>query len=132
MSREFALRSPQTPCHSGNRGNCDARNQRKKFPLRIAVVDEKPASSKTVVTKLILIPVEVRSADDNPSFTHVEDNVTFPMPSSSELDNYLVYIGFDPIAAQAQERHVAPRARPKAKRKPKDQPGSAPLSLRTN
>ena len=102
------------------------------IPLRIAVVDEKPASSKTVVTKLILIPVEVRSADDNPSFTHVEDNVTFPMPSSSELDNYLVYIGFDPIAAQAQERHVAPRARPKAKRKPKDQPGSAPLSLRTN
>lgn len=99
------------------------------IPLRIAVVDEKPASSQTIVTKLIMIPVEVRSADDNPSFAHVEDNIAFPMPSSSELDNYIVYIGFDPIAAQAQERHVAPRARPKVKRKPRAQ--AAP-PLRTN
>jgi hypothetical protein len=101
------------------------------IPLRIAVVDEKPSSSKTIVTKLILIPVEVRSADDNPSFTRVEDNVTFPMPSSSELDNYIVYIGFDPIAAQAQERHIAPRARPKVKRKPAPRAQAAP-PLRTN
>ena len=97
-------------------------------PLRIAVVDEKPASSKTIVTKLIMIPVAVQSPDDNPSFTHVEDNVTFPMPSSSELDNYIVYIGFDPVAAQAQERH-APR--PKARRKPAPRARAAP-PLRTN
>ncbi len=100
------------------------------IPLRIAVVDEKPASSKTIVTKLILIPVAVRSADDNPTFTHVEDNVTFPLPSSSELDNYIVYIGFDPIAAQAQERHRAP-PRPKAKRRPAPRARAAP-PLRTN
>jgi hypothetical protein len=99
------------------------------IPLRIAVVDEKPASSQTIVTKLIMIPVAVRSADDNPSFTHVEDNVTFPMPSSSELDNYIVYIGFDPIAAQAQDKRRAPR--PKVKRKPKAKPISA-LPLRSN
>jgi hypothetical protein len=98
-------------------------------PLRIAVVDEKPASSKTIVTKLIMIPVAVRSADDNPSFTHVEDNVTFPMPSSSELDNYVVYIGFDPIAAQAQDKHRAPR--PKVRRKPVPRVQAAP-PLRTN
>ena len=98
-------------------------------PLRIAVVDEKPASSKTIVTKLIMIPVAVRSTDDNPSFTHVEDNVTFPMPSSSELDNYVVYIGFDPIAAQSQPKHGAPR--PKAKRKPAPRAQTAP-PLRTN
>ncbi len=101
------------------------------IPLRIAVVDEKPASSKTIVTKLILIPVEVRTADDNPSFTHVEDNVTFPMPSSSALDDYVVYIGFDPIAARAQERHSAPRARPRVKRKPVPRAQAAP-PLRTN
>jgi len=99
------------------------------IPLRIAVVDEKPASSKTIVTKLILIPVAVRSADDNPSFTHVEDNVTFPMPSSSELDNYVVYIGFDPLATQPQPKHAAPR--PKVKRKPAPRAQAAP-PLRTN
>ncbi len=98
-------------------------------PLRIAVVDEKPASSKTIVTKLIMIPVAVQSADDNPSFTHVEDNVTFPMPSSSELDNYVVYIGFDPVGAQPPEKHRAPR--PKAKRKPAPRAQAAP-PLRTN
>jgi hypothetical protein len=98
-------------------------------PLRIAVVDEKPASSKTIVTKLIIIPVAVRSADDNPSFTHVEDNVTFPMPSSSELDNYVVYIGFDALAAQPQEKRKAPRA--KVKRKPAPRAQAAP-PLRTN
>jgi hypothetical protein len=98
-------------------------------PVRIAVVDEKPASSKTIVTKLIMIPVAVQSADDNPSFTHVEDNVTFPMPSSSELDNYVVYIGFDPIGAQPQEKHRAPR--PKVKRKPPPRAQAAP-PLRTN
>jgi hypothetical protein len=98
-------------------------------PLRIAVVDEKPASSKTIVTKLIMIPVAVQSADDNPSFTHVEDNVTFPMPSSSELDNYVVYIGFDPIGAQPQEKHRAPRPKPRHKPAPRAQ--AAP-PLRTN
>lgn len=98
-------------------------------PLRIAVVDEKPASAKTIVTKLIMIPVAVRSADDNPSFTHVEDNVTFPLPSSSELENYIVYIGFDPLAAQAHEKRRAPR--PKARRKPTPRAQAAP-PLRTN
>ena len=98
-------------------------------PLRIAIVDEKPASSRTIVTKLIIIPVAVQSADDNPSFTHVEDNVTFPMPSSSELDNYVVYVGFDALAAQPQEKRKAPRA--KVKRKPTPRVQAAP-PLRTN
>lgn len=88
-------------------------------PLRIAVVDETPSSSKTIVTKLILIPVVVRSADDNPTFAHVEDNISFPMPSSSALENYIVYIGFDPIAAEAQAKHERPK--PRVKRRPKPQ-----------
>jgi hypothetical protein len=91
-------------------------------PLRIAVVDEKPSSSKTIVTKLILIPVTVRSVDDNPTFTHVEDNLTFPLPSSTELENYIVYIGFDPLAADAQEKHAKPTPRLKPKPKPKPKP----------
>lgn len=87
-------------------------------PLRIAVVDEKPSSSKTIVTKLIQIPVTVASADDNPTFTHVEDDLSFPLPSSAELENYVVYIGFDPLAAEGQAKHEKPRP----KRKPKPRP----------
>ncbi len=87
-------------------------------PLRIAVVDEKPSSIKTIVTKLIIIPVAVRSADDNPTFAHVEDNLSFPLPSSSELENYIVYIGFDPLAAEPAHKPVKPRRKIKRSAKP--------------
>ena len=47
-------------------------------PLRIAIVDESPATgTKTIVTKLINVPVVVRSMDDNPTFAHVEDGLAF-------------------------------------------------------
>ena len=101
-------------------------------PLRIAIVDEKPSSSKTILTKLIIIPVAVASAQDNPIFTHVEDNLSFPLPSpTDELENYIVYIGFDPLAAQAQEKHGLPHPRPKVKRKPAPRAQAAP-AFRTN
>jgi hypothetical protein len=82
-------------------------------PLRIAVVDESPKGMKPIVTKLIHIPVAVQSATDNPTFAHVEDGLTFPMPSAAELEHYVVYIGFDPLAAQNQEK----RPKPKPKRR---------------
>src|SRR5580693_7140094 len=79
-------------------------------PLRIAVVEETTAHTKPITTQLIRIPVTVASATDNPTFTHIEEGVTFPMPAN--LDNYLVYIGFDPIAAAAQD-HPKPAPKPK-------------------
>jgi len=84
-------------------------------PLRIAVVEEMTAHTKLIVTQLIRIPVTVASATDNPTFTHIEEGVTFPMPAN--LDNYIVYIGFDPIAAAAQD-HPKPAPKPKPKAKP--------------
>src|SRR3984957_13405207 len=81
-------------------------------PLRIAVVEETTAHTKPIVTQLIRIPVTVASATENPTFTHIEEGVTFPMPAN--LDNYVVYIGFDPIAAAAQD-HPKPAPKPKAK-----------------
>jgi hypothetical protein len=88
-------------------------------PLRIAIVDESPAGSKTIVTKLIRIPVTVHSSDDNPLFTHVEDGLSFPLPPGGEIDNYIVYIGFDPLAAQAQEKQKErPRRRLRRKSRP--------------
>lgn len=91
-------------------------------PLRIAVVDESPAGSKPIVTKLIHIPVTVASMTDNPTFAHVEEGLTFPLPSSSELEHYIVYIGFDPLAAEKPEKHLKPK--PKPRRKPAPSPGT--------
>ncbi len=93
-------------------------------PLRIAVVDEKPSSTKTIVTRLINIPVVVSSAADNPIFTHVEDNLSFPLPSSSELADYIVYIGFDPLAAEEHRKPVKPRRKILHRAKPKPAPGT--------
>ena len=35
-------------------------------------------------------------------FVHVDQDVTFPMPRGDALDNYVVYVGFDPRAAPAK------------------------------
>jgi hypothetical protein len=84
-------------------------------PLRVAVVEETPAGTKPIFSKFIRIPVTVASATDNPTFTDIEEGVTFPMPNN--IDNYIVYIGFDPLAAQAQDR-PKPAVKPKPKTKP--------------
>jgi len=87
-------------------------------PLRIAVLDAPASGSKMVVTRLIRIPVTIGN-DGNVAFTHIEDNLTFPLPSSAELDSYIVYIGFDPVgAAQEDQAKGKPAAKPKLKRKP--------------
>jgi hypothetical protein len=96
-----------------------------EVPLRLAVVDQPASGAKTILTKLILIPVAVTSDDAGALFTHIEDNFAFPLPSSAELDNYIVYIGFDPIGAQEQEKarlRPAPGAKPKPK--PKQNPNA--------
>jgi hypothetical protein len=85
-------------------------------PLRIAVVDESPAGSKPIVTRLIHIPVMVQSANDNPAFAHVEDGLTFPLPPSSiALARYIVYIGFDPLAVETEKK---PKPKPAHKPRP--------------
>ena len=100
---------------AGGPGNIDV-------PLRIAVVDESPAGAKPIVTKLIHIPVTVQSANDNPTFAHVEDGLSFPLPPSSKvLEHYIVYIGFDPLAAEVDQK---PKPKPARKPAPKPAPGT--------
>jgi len=90
-------------------------------PLRIAVVRETTVGTKPIVTKFIRIPVTVASATDNPTFTHVEEGMSFPMPR--DLDDYVVYIGFDPLSLQAQD-HPAAKSKPKPKPKAKPAAGT--------
>jgi hypothetical protein len=88
-------------------------------PLRIAVVSAPITAPKTIVTKLIRIPVTIGASDDNVDFTHIEEGLSFPMPSST-ADSYIVYIGFDPLgaAAQDQAKKPAPAKKPKPSVKP--------------
>ena len=75
-------------------------------PVRLAVVQE-GASPKTVLSKLARIPVTV-GGDPTAEFTHVDPDVAFPLPRPlTALDQYVVYVGFDPTALAPQK--PAPR-----------------------
>ena len=59
--------------------------------------------------------------DDSTSFTHIEEGLSFPLPSPAVLDSYIVYIGFDPIGAAQEDKQKlkpAPAIKPKPKPKP--------------
>jgi hypothetical protein len=91
-----------------------------EVPLRIAVVSALTQGSKTVATRLIRIPVTVGN-NDGTDFTHIEEGLSFPLPSSALLASYIVYIGFDPIGA-AEEDKMKQRPTPASKPKPKPKP----------
>ncbi|HEY0223803.1 MAG TPA: hypothetical protein VGC38_04745 [Pseudolabrys sp.] len=85
-------------------------------PLRIVVVQE-GITPKTVVSKFARIPVTISSAIDRVIFTHVQDDIAFPVPPvAADLEAYVVYVGFDAMAAQPEKPKPAPK---KSKAKPK-------------
>jgi len=88
-------------------------------PLRLAVVQE-GVSPKTVVSKFARIPVSITSAIDRVSFTHVDPDISFPVPPGGAIDSYVVYVGFDSSAAQPEPKR--PAAKPVAKKKPAAKP----------
>lgn len=86
-------------------------------PLRIAVVDAPSSGTKVIATKFIQIPVDITD-NDGANFSHIEEGFSFPLPTPvSQLDNYVIYIGFDQFSAQN-----APKAAPPARGKPKSKP----------
>lgn len=70
-----------------------------QVPLRFAVVQE-GVEPKTIFTKLERVPVVIPDNQTNVPFTHVEEGVSFPMPRGGLIDNYVVYVGFDPLGTQ--------------------------------
>lgn len=69
-------------------------------PLRIAVVQE-GTNPKTVVSQFGRETVTVANAVDRVTFTHIDPNIVFPVPRPASLiDNYVIYVGFDPLGAQ--------------------------------
>jgi hypothetical protein len=66
-----------------------------EIPLRYALVREGP-EPRTILTKLHRFPVTV--AEANTPFLHVEEDISFTIPRRGDLENYIVYVGFDPAA----------------------------------
>lgn len=90
-------------------------------PLRIAVVQETPGGSRPIMTKFIRIPVTVGPGDTNALFTHIEEGLSFPLPTpTSFLDDYIAYVGFDPLSAEAQDKQ-----KPQPKLKPQLKPAAS-------
>lgn len=90
------------------------------IPLRYAVVHE-GAAPKTIVTKFFRIPVTVPENESRVSFSHITEDLTFPMPvPAGDIDSYLVYVGFDPAGAPEPKpkSKPAPRSAPKPKKPP--------------
>jgi len=72
-------------------------------PLRYAVVREGP-QPKTVITKFKRVSVIVPPAQTHVQFVDIEEGLTFPLPSRSELDAYVVYVGFDEIGDRNEKK----------------------------
>ncbi|MGI8524868.1 MAG: hypothetical protein ACR2K5_01605 [Pseudolabrys sp.] len=81
-------------------------------PLRLAVVQEGP-QAKTVLSKLVRIPVTVGDGAPFVNFTHIDSEIAFPLPQPlGNIDSYIVYVGFDPNALNERPKAAAkPRRR---------------------
>ena len=83
------------------------------LPIRLAVVHEGP-EPKTIITKLNRVPVIIPPGDSNVQFTSIEEELTFPMPRAAGLiDEYIVYVGFDPQGFREPPKKRPERAPPK-------------------
>jgi hypothetical protein len=80
-------------------------------PLRYALVQE-GVEPKTIWTRFYAVPVNVSPGETNVQFSHVMQDIAVPVPKSSDLDAYVVYIGFDPNGLEQPK----PKAKPKKAR----------------
>jgi hypothetical protein len=77
-------------------------------PVRFALVQE-GIQPKTVWTRFYRVPVTIAEGQPNVSFTHIEEDITIPMPGKDQLEAYVLYVGFDPMGLQ-QRPAPAPRS----------------------
>jgi hypothetical protein len=84
-----------------------------KIPVRYALVWEELGRTKMIWSKLYVLPVTIGDQQSNVEFKHVEDDMTVSIPKASELENYMIYIGFDPNGAPIEPRKSPPPKKPK-------------------
>jgi hypothetical protein len=86
-----------------------------EVPVRYALVQEGP-EPKTITTKLHRVAVDIPPGQGNVAFSHVEGDLTVPMPSTKDLDTYVIYLGFDPNVPKPEEKKKKPKGKPKPQR----------------
>jgi len=72
-----------------------------EVPMRLALVRE-GIEPRTIWTKLYRVPVNIPAGESNVPFVQVEEGMSFPVPSSQDLEAYVVYVGFDPSALEPE------------------------------
>jgi hypothetical protein len=84
------------------------------LPVRLAVVKE-GLEPRTIWTKFYSVPVTMPPGQPNVLFTQVEEDLTIPMPSSKDFDQYVIYVGFDPegAALEQKKKPAKPSTKPK-------------------
>jgi hypothetical protein len=89
------------------------------IPLRLAVVQE-GINPKTILSKFAREQVTITNAVDRVTFTHIDPEISFPMPQpAANIDAYVVYVGFDPMGAQQEKRKPATKPKPRVAPKPR-------------
>jgi hypothetical protein len=83
-----------------------------EVPIRLALVQE-GLQPKTIWTKFYRVPVVVPPGQTNVSFVQIEEDLTVPMPSSADLDAYIIYVGFDPAGREPERNKRPPAKKPK-------------------
>jgi hypothetical protein len=103
---------------AGGPGNVDV-------PMRIAVVQEGLQNPKLIVSKFGRETVTISNAVDRVVFTHIDPDVSFPLPTPvTDISQYVVYVGFDALGAQPHKKK--PVVRKKHRRvRPKGPPRSS-------
>ena len=88
-------------------------------PLRLAVVQE-GINPKTILSKFAREQVTIDGGVDRTTFTHIDPEISFPMPQPAALiDSYVVYVGFDPLGAQQDKKKPAAKPKPRVAPKPR-------------
>jgi hypothetical protein len=83
-------------------------------PLRYAVVREGP-EPRTVVTKFKRSGATIAPGQTHVQFVDVEEGLSFPLPSSTELSAYVVYVGFDEAGDKNEKKPARAAKRPTAR-----------------
>lgn len=87
-------------------------------PLRLALVAEGP-EPKPIWTKFYSVPVTIPQGQSGVAFTQVEDDLSFALPASKDISNYVIYVGFDPQGAAKTAKPKKPAAKPHRRAAPK-------------
>jgi len=114
LARECAVRGPNMTVKVGVQGRVVVGPAggagQIEVPLRYALIQEGP-TPKTILTKLHRFPVTIEDGQGSVPFLHVEEDITFAIPKRAELDNYVVYVGFDPDPVKEAPAKKARKAR---------------------